>query len=339
MIRDIDFCEQGNLVGHRTYDFYNYSDHTVISARSCSHMYCTISSFVLECRKIPRIQYHRASIGWKLLWKILWPPSYLSVNIRLFEYEMYIFLFMLYHSEYIQLPSRNRLDFSAALFDFNHEAVVYLRIILQCSLITFVETGITSLSSPRHYCCWGSLNRSDTCWVAIIAIETYWQHRLKHPRNLADHMHTCRCDLIFQVSNKWVLLTHWGRVTHIYVGKLAIIGSDYGLSPCPRQAIVWNNDGILLTGPLGTDLLNCDRNSSIFIYKNAFQSIVCEMVAILSRPQCVNWIHARKSFSPMSDSISLQTLLPLCYNVYCRHDEHAAFLELKVSFNKPLALL
>ena len=94
IIRDIDFCEQGNLVGHRTYDFYSYSDHTVISARSCSHMYCTISSFVLECRKIPRIQYHRASIGWKLLWKILWPPSYLSVNIRLFEYEMYIFLFM-----------------------------------------------------------------------------------------------------------------------------------------------------------------------------------------------------------------------------------------------------
>ena len=35
-----------------------------------------------------------------------------------------------------------------------------------------------------------------------------------------------------------VLLTHWGRVTHIRVGKLTIIGSDNGLSPGRRQAII-----------------------------------------------------------------------------------------------------
>ena len=33
-------------------------------------------------------------------------------------------------------------------------------------------------------------------------------------------------------------LTHWGRVTHICVGKLTIIGSDNGLSPERRQAII-----------------------------------------------------------------------------------------------------
>ena len=32
------------------------------------------------------------------------------------------------------------------------------------------------------------------------------------------------------------ILTHWGRVTHICVGKLTIIGSDIGLSPGRRQA-------------------------------------------------------------------------------------------------------
>ena len=37
------------------------------------------------------------------------------------------------------------------------------------------------------------------------------------------------------------ILTHWGRVTHICVGKLNIIGSDNGLSPEQRQAIVWTN--------------------------------------------------------------------------------------------------
>ena len=50
------------------------------------------------------------------------------------------------------------------------------------------------------------------------------------------------------------LLTHWGRVTHICVGNLAIIGSDNGLSPDRRQAIIWTNAGILLIGPFGTSV-------------------------------------------------------------------------------------
>ena len=33
---------------------------------------------------------------------------------------------------------------------------------------------------------------------------------------------------------------------------------------------------------------NFNRNSDIFIQENAFESVVCEMAAILSRPQCVN---------------------------------------------------
>ena len=48
-------------------------------------------------------------------------------------------------------------------------------------------------------------------------------------------------------------LNHWSRVTHICVGKLAIIGSDNGLSPGRRQAIIWTNAGILLSGPLRTN--------------------------------------------------------------------------------------
>ena len=43
-------------------------------------------------------------------------------------------------------------------------------------------------------------------------------------------------------------LTHWGRVTHICVNILTIIGSDNGLSPGRRQAIIWTNAGILLIG-------------------------------------------------------------------------------------------
>ena len=52
----------------------------------------------------------------------------------------------------------------------------------------------------------------------------------------------------------WIELTHWRQVMHI-----SIIGSDNGLSPGRRQAIIWTNDGILLTEPLGTNF------SEIFI--------------------------------------------------------------------------
>ena len=48
-------------------------------------------------------------------------------------------------------------------------------------------------------------------------------------------------------------LAHWGRVTYICVSKLTIIGSDNGLSPDRRKAIIWTNVGILLNEPLRTN--------------------------------------------------------------------------------------
>ena len=54
-------------------------------------------------------------------------------------------------------------------------------------------------------------------------------------------------------ASQYLILTHWGRVTHICVGKLTIIGSDNSLSPERRQAIIWTNAGILLIEPLGTN--------------------------------------------------------------------------------------
>ena len=51
------------------------------------------------------------------------------------------------------------------------------------------------------------------------------------------------------------LLTQWGRATHICVGSLTIIGSDDGLAAGWRQAIIWINAGMLLIGPLGTNII------------------------------------------------------------------------------------
>ena len=72
---------------------------------------------------------------------------------------------------------------------------------------------------------------------------------------------------LIMTSLQW--LTHWGRVTHIdlCIGKLTIIGSDNGLSPDRRQAIIWTNAGILLIGPLGTKLSEILIAIHIFSFK------------------------------------------------------------------------
>ena len=85
---------------------------------------------------------------------------------------------------------------------------------------------------------------------------------------------------------RFYFLTHWGWVMHICVSKLTIIGSDNGLSPGRRQAIIWTNAGILLIGP-NKPQWNLNRDSNIFIQENAFIKVVCEMAAILFQPQFV----------------------------------------------------
>ena len=77
-------------------------------------------------------------------------------------------------------------------------------------------------------------------------------------------------------------------MTHICVNELTTIGLDNGLSPDRHQAIIWTNAGLLLIGPLGTNFSeNLYWNSYIFIQENAFENVVWEMSAILSRPQWV----------------------------------------------------
>ena len=69
-------------------------------------------------------------------------------------------------------------------------------------------------------------------------------------------------------SNVYQTLTHWGRVTHIYVSELTSIGSDNGLSPGWRQAIIWNNAGLLLLiEPSGTNFSDISIGIQTFSFK------------------------------------------------------------------------
>ena len=68
-----------------------------------------------------------------------------------------------------------------------------------------------------------------------------------------DASKACNITLSFDPSISIFRLIHWGRVTHICVVDLTVVGSDNGLLPGQRQAIIWTNAGILLIGPLGTN--------------------------------------------------------------------------------------
>ena len=64
-------------------------------------------------------------------------------------------------------------------------------------------------------------------------------------------------------------LIDWGRVTHICVGNLAIVGSDSW-----RRAIIWTDAGILLIGPPETDFNEIlIKKSYIFIQENLFENV------------------------------------------------------------------
>ena len=80
-----------------------------------------------------------------------------------------------------------------------------------------------------------------------------------------------------------MILTHWGRVTHICVGKLIIIGSNNGLSPWRRQAIIWTNAEILLIGPLGTNFSEIIIGIQTFLFKK----IRSKMSSGKLRPFCL----------------------------------------------------
>ena len=57
---------------------------------------------------------------------------------------------------------------------------------------------------------------------------------------------------------------------HICVSKLSIIGSDNGLSPGRRQAIIWTNAGILVIEPLGTNFSDILIEIRIFSFKKMY---------------------------------------------------------------------
>ena len=123
-------------------------------------------------------------------------------------------------------------------------------------------------------------------------------------RNLLGYFEICHLicialqidDFVLQISAVILrlILTHWGRVTHICVGKLINIGSDNGLSPGRRQAIIWTNAGILLIGPLGTNF----SEFLIVIHTCSFNKMHLKMSSAKWRPFCPG-LNVLKKITPI----------------------------------------
>ena len=80
----------------------------------------------------------------------------------------------------------------------------------------------------------------------------------------------------------YMVLTHWGRLTHICGNKLTTIGSDNGLSPGRHRAIIVTNAGILLIGPLATS-----SSEMLFeIHMTSSKKIHLKMLSGKMRPFC-----------------------------------------------------
>ena len=109
-----------------------------------------------------------------------------------------------------------------------------------------------------------------------------------------------------------VLLTHWGRVTHICVGKLTIIGSDNGLSPGRRQAIIWTNAGILLIGPLGTKF----SEILIKIYTFSFKKINLKVSSGKWRPSCLGLNELIRLYLQLSITLAIANAMHICLYVF-----------------------
>ena len=94
----------------------------------------------------------------------------------------------------------------------------------------------------------------------LVQTTTWYYQATNHYRNQCYH----GLDHHMAPLSHNKVLTHWGRVTHICVGKLSIIGSDNGLSPGRHH-----NSGTLLIEPLETNF----SEILIQIYISSFKKI------------------------------------------------------------------
>ena len=122
-------------------------------------------------------------------------------------------------------------------------------------------------------------------WIFhILVFDMWWKMVSYHHCAICVITSTsCEIYIYIYIQINHLCITHWGRVTHICIGNLTIIGSDNGLSPGRQQDIIWTNAGILLIGPLGTNF----SEISVKILTFSLKKIHLNMSAAKWWPSCL----------------------------------------------------
>ena len=130
-------------------------------------------------------------------------------------------------------------------------------------------------------------------------------------------------------------------MTHICVSKLTIIGSDNGLSPARRQAIIWTKAGILLIRTLGTNFSEILSEIRTF----SFKKMHLKMSSAKWRPFCLGFNVLRHLLLTMLARRPPGILLVLksksnrnlacLYHIYVNHPFAVTRIEYKVRKDSP----
>ena len=135
------------------------------------------------------------------------------------------------------------------------EAVEWAKILYKCWTVLMTLYIYIYIYIYIYRGATGGLWRKKTSlYIYIYQKYQFLMFEIKYPR------HSC-----FSWKHMTNSLTLWGRVTHICVGRLNIIGSDNGLARGRRQAIILTNAVISLIGASGTNF--SEIGSQTFHYR------------------------------------------------------------------------
>ena len=137
-------------------------------------------------------------------------------------------------------------------YDWNFLQSQCKRVII-CQFLAFVDSEVV-VSSPTLTSTPLLVGGGGWGLGGVNCISLHFLDILENMSNQSAHLWLCKVIPSYKGSS-WIcfLLTHWGRMTHICIIELTIIGSNNGLMPGQRQVIIWTYAGILLIRNLGTN--------------------------------------------------------------------------------------
>ena len=163
------------------------------------------------------------------------------------------------------------------------------------------------------------------------------QHFADNTVRLFLHIPVIQCRETFRRDiSKNNQLTDWGRVTHICVGILTIIGPDNGLSPSRRQAIIWTNVGLLSIGPLQTYF----REILTKIQQFPLKKMHLKMSSAKRRLCCLglnvlrthHYCYTAEAWHEWCRKPFLSTNHPFCWHMYMQHKSKTFYLCLPIFY-------